>query len=191
MQRSARIVLQSVLTAALVALFVPVGALATSQLVTLVDPDGTRAQVDGGELRVGDGAGALTVNGTVDTRADGTPFHRALIANAEGAGNFDTASYTVPAGKRLVVTHVSGIIQTGAAVQSLRLLTKLPGTNDFTATNLIATPIPGVPNQYVFSQPLDRAVPGGWTVRGNLYTISDGGEPHASLTFQVDGYLVG
>jgi hypothetical protein len=48
------------------ALVLPVGARAAGQLVTIVDPDTTnKVQVDGGKLRVGDGAGSLTVDGTV------------------------------------------------------------------------------------------------------------------------------
>jgi hypothetical protein len=50
------------------AVMLPIGARAAGQLVTLVDPTtDSKARVDSGKLRVGDGSGALTVNGSVAT----------------------------------------------------------------------------------------------------------------------------
>ena len=47
----------------------PVAADAAGQLVTLVDTDGTsQTQVDNGALRVGDGSGPLTVDGSLGVR---------------------------------------------------------------------------------------------------------------------------
>jgi len=52
------------------AVLLPVGATAAGQLVTIVDEDSSStAQVDDGFLRVGDGTGPLTVDGTVASRS--------------------------------------------------------------------------------------------------------------------------
>ena len=56
----------TVVAMALVVALVPAGVRAAGDLVSLVDGDGnSKAQVDGGKLRVGDGNGPLTVNGKV------------------------------------------------------------------------------------------------------------------------------
>ena len=189
MQRSSRIVVQSVLIAALVALFVPVGARAASQLVTLVDQDGNKAQIDSAKLRIGDGAGALTVDGAVNTRAAGNPFHREFSVTGHANGTFDTTpTYTVPARKRLVVTHVSGAIITDGVVHSVRLQSQHPATGD-TITRLIPTPNPDVSNSYTFTQPLERAFPSGTTIRGNAFIVGGSGAVDR-LDFEVSGYLV-
>lgn len=50
------------------AVLVPAGAIAAGSFVTMVDATtGSRARVDSGKVRVGDGNGALTVDGTVKT----------------------------------------------------------------------------------------------------------------------------
>ena len=63
-------------TAIVVSLAMPLGASAAGQLFTLVDSDSdTQAQVDDtGKLRIGDGAGSLTVDGSVGIASSpGTP----------------------------------------------------------------------------------------------------------------------
>jgi hypothetical protein len=51
---------------AVAVLLSPAGASAAGSLVSIVDGNGdSKAQVDSGKLRVGDGNGALTVNGSV------------------------------------------------------------------------------------------------------------------------------
>jgi hypothetical protein len=54
----------------LFALLLPVGAKAAGQLVTLTDSTtSSKARVDSGKLRVGDGSGPLTIDGQVATAA--------------------------------------------------------------------------------------------------------------------------
>ena len=69
MRESTRTILTAATVAAVIVLLLPVGAQAAGQLMTIVDPtSGAKAQVDGGKLRVGDGSGAMTVNGQVAAR---------------------------------------------------------------------------------------------------------------------------
>ena len=84
-------------TAVVMGLAAPLGAVAAGQLVTLVDDDTpTKAQVDtGGKLRVGDGAGSLTVNGSVNvTSSPADPVSAREAPKVFG----DTASVFLNAG---------------------------------------------------------------------------------------------
>ena len=102
------------LSAATIAL-IPVGAQAAGQLMTIVDADSSaKAHVEGGKLRVGDGSGAMTVNGALtarDTFAGRTPFYDRCILSSASMHNLCPTAKTVPAGKVLVVTHVSAHIE--------------------------------------------------------------------------------
>ena len=83
MRDTFRTILIAVVSAATIALLLPVGAQAAGQLMTIVDPQtNAKARVDAGELRVGDGDGALTVNGTIDTRE--FDVNRLLYRSPEG-----------------------------------------------------------------------------------------------------------
>ena len=69
MRESTRTILTAATVATVIVLLLPVGAQAAGQLMTIVDADSaTKAHVDGGKLRVGDGNGAMTVNGQVAAR---------------------------------------------------------------------------------------------------------------------------
>ena len=69
MRETTRTILTAVTVATVMALLLPVGAQAAGQLMTIVDADSqAKAQVEGGKLRVGDGNGALTVNGALAAR---------------------------------------------------------------------------------------------------------------------------
>jgi hypothetical protein len=93
------------------ALLAPMGVQAAANLVTIEDSNSnSKAQVDGGKLRVGDGAGRLTVDGSVeavDGNAHGSfarqvntaDFVPGFVASGDG--------FTVPGGKILVIEHVS------------------------------------------------------------------------------------
>lgn len=64
------------------AVLAPATAIAATTLVQLVDPHtGSRAKVDSGKVRVGDGSGALTVDGTVST-----PEKSALVYKSPAGG---------------------------------------------------------------------------------------------------------
>lgn len=93
------------------ALLAPAGVQAAANLVTIEDSNSnSKAQVDGGKLRVGDGAGTLTVDGTVGAvdgnahesfarQVDTADFVPGFVANGDG--------FSVPSGKILVIEHVS------------------------------------------------------------------------------------
>jgi hypothetical protein len=70
-------------------LLIPVGAYAAGQLVTIVGPGGsgpgTSAKVVGGKLLVGDGAGALTVNGSTRPAPPVEPWRKSGAAKASVA----------------------------------------------------------------------------------------------------------
>ena len=85
---------------AFVAALVPVGAGAAGEtLVHLVDGDGTsKAQVDNGKVRIGDGSGPVTVNGTVESSAV------QVLAKGncnDGAGNARVVTLANAAGLRI------------------------------------------------------------------------------------------
>ena len=66
------------------AVLAPAGAIAAGSLVTLVDATtGSRARVDSGKVRVGDGSGALTVDGTVKTADVNTMVYRSPAGGQE------------------------------------------------------------------------------------------------------------
>ena len=117
LQKAAIIWVTVAFTALTVTVLLPVGVQAAGQLVTLVDDNtSTQAQViTGGKLRVGDGSGGITVDGTVNGRetfGGRTTFtdwcsNSAAVGDSHLACSFDE----VPAGKVLVVTHISARLQ--------------------------------------------------------------------------------
>jgi hypothetical protein len=106
-----KIVLALALLASLIALLVPVAAGAAGTLVTLVDSDGSsQAQVDAGKLRVGDGDGKLTIDGTVlerETMKGRVVYSDTCGASATAELYSSCAFDAVPAGKTLIVTSLS------------------------------------------------------------------------------------
>ena len=102
-----------VLAVALLALMLPAAVHASGQLVTIVDRDGTtKAAVDRGKLRVGDGDGAMTVNGVLtDSHRGRTPYEDVCTfqtSSAEPDPDFDWCEFDpVPADKVLVITQIS------------------------------------------------------------------------------------
>jgi hypothetical protein len=70
---------------ALAVVLVPVGASAAGQLFSIVDPQtGSKARVDAGRLRVGDGSGPLTVDGVTALAAPAQPFNSTVTVRATG-----------------------------------------------------------------------------------------------------------
>ena len=92
-------------------LLAPVTAAATTSLVTLFDPrSDSRARIDDGELRIGDGSGPLTVDGSVRSNSgldDRQLVNVALSGIESNTTVVNTDPYVVPASSRLVVTTVS------------------------------------------------------------------------------------
>ena len=88
------------------ALLLPVGARATGQLVTLVDPStSSKARVDAGKLRVGDGSGPLSVDGRVGSYpAPGVG--KSVGGLVSGAGEKPIAG-PFAAGVRLAITSLT------------------------------------------------------------------------------------
>jgi hypothetical protein len=96
---------------ALGALIAPAAVQAAANLVTIQDSNSnSKAQVDAGKLRVGDGAGSLTVDGNVGAvdanahesfarQVDTADFVPGFAASGDG--------FAVPPGKILVIEHVS------------------------------------------------------------------------------------
>ena len=110
-----KIVLALALLASLLAVLLPVAAGAAGQLFTIVDSDSNvQAQVDGGKLRVGDGAGKLTVDGTIverETMRGRAPYQVTCGFSEPNGDSVGACSLgAVPAGKSLVLTHVSGYL---------------------------------------------------------------------------------
>ena len=104
-----KIVLALALLASLIALLVPVAAGAAGELMTIVDSDSnSQAQVDGGKLRVGDGSGKLSVDGTILERETmkGRTIYRDDCGETTGQGDNQALCQfaAVPAGKTLIVT---------------------------------------------------------------------------------------
>jgi hypothetical protein len=79
--------------------------------VAIQDPvSGAKAKVSNGRVLVGDGIGALTVDGTVVANHP-RPMPFPLGASSSNSGsNVAEQTYTVPTGKDLVVTSVSGYV---------------------------------------------------------------------------------
>lgn len=96
-------------TALLLSVAVPVTAEATNHLITLVGPSGDKAKVsDTGALKVGDGEGPMTVNGTVDlagrppVRPAEVPFSRYVRVVTTTSGTQLCETLPLPAGKVLL-----------------------------------------------------------------------------------------
>ena len=107
-----KLVIALVTSATLIAMMLPVAAGAAGTLMTIVDSDSnSQAQVDGGKLRVGDGDGKLSIDGTVLERATmkgRTPFRDGCgETTGQGDGQASCQFAAVPAGKTLIVTTLS------------------------------------------------------------------------------------
>ena len=112
-----KITVALVLAAGLFTLTAPAAVHASGQLVTLVDRDSdVKTQVDDGKLRVGDGSGALTVNGTVGNSYRGrTPFTRRCVLETDSSSLAYCVFDAVPAGTILVITNISATVSVPSA----------------------------------------------------------------------------
>jgi hypothetical protein len=140
----------AMLAVALVVTLMPASVSAVGSLVSIVDGDGSsKAQVDSGKLRVGDGHGGLTVDGKVKVssaltkplpvRDFGTPVEGVISPSLPPGETTlgDSVLFTVPQGKRLVVQTVS-------------VLASLPNGQQVTASDITTNQSPG----FIFAIPL-------------------------------------
>ena len=102
--------------------------------MTIRDAQDDRVAVDGKKLRIGDGKGPVAVNGNVRAKGfehTGVPVHIELFKpnGFEDASTATTPSYTVPAGKRLIMTNVSGLT-TVDTTERVYLVQVYVGTDD-------------------------------------------------------------
>jgi hypothetical protein len=99
------------------ALVAPVAAQAVGQFVTIVDNNDDQAEVDKGALRVGDGVGPLTVNGTIqigkstvlDVRSADLvrPYVAFDQAGYRESDPIQPAIMSIPAGQTLLIREIS------------------------------------------------------------------------------------
>ena len=184
-----KIAVTLVVSATLIALMLPVAAGAAGQLVTLVDSDSnSQAQVDSGKLRIGDGDGKLSIDGTIlerDTMKGRVPFQDSC-SESVGDGivialcDFDV----VPTGKTLIITSVS--IEAGqASSQSISVARVQVGTAVVYPVNVM-TSVSGTRTTlftFVGEFPLQGGAPNALVKR----TASTGS---LNMTAYLTGYLV-
>jgi hypothetical protein len=188
-----QVAILAVAVAAVVALL-PIGATAAGTAVMrIVDGNGTsKVEVDAGKLRVGDGAGALSVDGNVKVSdaagpltVDGTtsqPAARILATGNchDGSGGPIVVDIPNTAGRRIVGvhlgaygTHVEGQV-TGNASADARLALIAPGdTHPF--ANLMVTRAPGYDEnsrQLDFGPGISDPDAGNWNIRCSTTTAS-------------------
>ena len=177
---------------------VPVAASGAGQLVTLVDNDTpSKAQIDGGRLRIGDGDGHVTVDGTLtDSRRGQTPWHGQAFP--EAATGSDRALgdkvFVVPRGKRLVVTHVSALftVPSAAGIEQLEIVvTDVAGsatTNYFSPFGYDSFTQSGTERYFSYDADVEIIIdPGDSIGIGGTTTPTDGVK---TLDATFHGYLV-
>jgi hypothetical protein len=193
-------------------MFMPLGIEAATNLVVIKDADSTgKVQVDAGRLRVGDGAGPMTVDGTVGI--SGTPT--VAVGNTVGTqaapempvmltGNVhmpDDAGQVVvlpevPAGYRLVLEHVfvRASVPSGQTLVA-RLDVEL-AQNPFTfrahlpieVTRQLVAEASSGDDAYVASSPVRAYVEAGDRLVLRVWRSSGAGSANADVT--VSGYFV-
>ena len=115
-----KIAVTLVASATLIALMIPVAAGAAGDLVTLVDSDSnSQAQVDAGKLRIGDGSGKLSIDGTVLVRETmkGRTVHTASCSDIAGDGDSAAGCQVAaaPAGTTMIVTSIAVLVSLSSA----------------------------------------------------------------------------
>jgi hypothetical protein len=153
-------------TLTLLVALVPRAVSAVGSLVSVQDGDGTsKAQVDNGKLRVGDGAGSLTVDGKVQISNTATKparvrdFQTPVIATdsvALNTTNTEVTLFTVPAGKVLVIETVSVELelQVGQSFRGIILTVDEGGSDlDFILAPTFVAGAGGARDTYTFSGP--------------------------------------
>ena len=84
----------------------PAGAIAAATLLTIQDPsNGSKARVDAGRLRVGDGSGSLTVDGSTGPAVPAKPF--AVSARIMATGPTGVLLASRKGTSRLAITSIT------------------------------------------------------------------------------------
>lgn len=145
------------------------------------------ATVDNGRLRVGDGRGALTVNGTIATRH---PHPVRLFGSLAFGATDETASddfYTVPVGMRLITTFVSVSIQLPSGQDVVASVAS--GADPGAYVRLDDQGAFGSDHYLVGSQPFGVTYEAGETVRLEMRRSATGGSPVGEIV--LSGHLEG
>ena len=113
---------------AIIAVLAPVGVVAATNAVKIQDGNGSsKAQVDAGSLRVGDGEGAMTVNGTGNN------------GNVPVSGNVGVPGGVSVNGGSVGVSGVSGDVSTVAKPTSVLAQGDCDTTDSYTDSGTIAS----------------------------------------------------
>jgi hypothetical protein len=139
------------------AVVAPVGAHAAGQLVSIVDSqsDTDMALVDAGRLRVGDGSGALTVDGTVTT----VPAVPSQFDDTRTLGTQAVALFAVSSTQRIAINSFS-FFSASTSLKVVLEVRDLPGggpcspTATLRATRTIALVAPSQTLFMPFPEPL-------------------------------------
>ncbi len=171
---------------ALIAVLAPAGVDAAAEVFVLKDANSSsKAQVDDGELRVGDGRGPISVEDVDNARQ---PFSREISVEIDDGTTLGTGSFSVPDGKRLVLEHVSGQIYLGAG-QTTRVVQVYVTGPSYTHSHYLV-PFKTQDGVYAVSQPIKLYVdPAQASVHLSLSRApASSGDGNAYFTFS--GYLV-
>ena len=183
------------------ALLVPRAAGAVNQLVSIVDGDGTsKAQVDNGKLRVGDGAGKLSIDGAIrisnttdkpiPIRGFGAPVVVSHTTPMSGTTGTSILS-TVPAHKLLVIESVSVSFEIEAGQTFRGIDIRVGGSGNVSAVLLAPTFVAGkngVRDDYTFSGEYRLYAHPGDTVQAEGFRNESAGG--GFITGSISGYLV-
>jgi len=182
------------------ALLVPHVAQAVGQTVSIVDGDGSsRVQVDKGKLRVGDGAGRLTVDGSVLVSNDlarpvpvqgfGEPvFVAKAIPFTGSAGTMNLLS--VPKGKLFVIESVSVQLELPQGQTAHAIQIRVSTAQQDADIRLAPTFLSGngsMADTYTFSGEYHAYAPAGAKVQAMGLRLQSTGQ--AFLDASISGYL--
>lgn len=184
-----------VLAAGLVTLMLPAAVQASGQLVTIVDRDSAaQTQVDGGRLRVGDGNGAMTVDGVVGTSYRGrTPYRDFCNIRAEEGHANDICTFrAVPADQVLVITQISAGVRLPSDQAPYSLMVDLDGGLFDTAAIRVGydqSTTDGAERSVAYSHHTELAVMGGgqYSMSAGVSRTDTAGV--MSGTVAINGYL--
>jgi hypothetical protein len=150
-----------------------------------------KASVIGNRLQVGDGSGALTVDGTVTAKPPGTTPLALTCDVSVPADSFQGCTMAVPAGRRLVVDTVSLVMDVAntSGAPGAWVRTKVNGVDREFSIPLVyqRTYGGGTLNTYVAQQPSITLYPDPGT--NMLGFVARAGTGTASARYTIVGHL--
>ena len=154
-------------------LTLPVGVQAIGQLATIVDADSDidAAQVDSGSLRVGDGSGALTVDGTVTAN---TPLGTSFVANSVSSGGTARIAGPLSSTTRFAFGSLTIYGATSTATVLLDIRNPVSGSCSSSGTILISRAVARVTSGQVLHLPYPLPLTFGSSGTWCLYARSIG-----------------